>query len=345
MHLFDFSEMQRGIPADIAELVSRIREIRALDGIRGSRYRREFVRVEEMAKLNSVKYSNEIEGIATSDERLADLVLRNDVPRTHSESEIAGYRDALAGIHDDPSAFDFDGRTVLGIHRTMMAHTLRGGGRYKVRDNAIVTVSGGRREVIFSPVPASETEDAMGQLFLTYMESRDIGMEPLLLIPCAILDYLCVHPFPDGNGRTSRLLTVLMLYNNGFDVCRYVSMDEHIALTRSEYYAALAQSSKGWMENDWTYVPFVRYFLRTLLECYMDLDTRFAVVGDRRMSKGDRVAAMLENSLVPVSKRQICVALSDISPRTVESVLARLQSEGKVEKVGSYRDARYKWVG
>lgn len=133
MHLFDFSEMQGDIPADIAELVSRIREIRALDGIRGSRYRREFVRVEEMAKLNSVKYSNEIEGIATSDERLADLVLRNDVPRTHSESEIAGYRDALAGIQNDPSAFDFDGRTVLGIHRTMMAHTLRGGGRYKVR--------------------------------------------------------------------------------------------------------------------------------------------------------------------------------------------------------------------
>lgn len=177
------------------------------------------------------------------------------------------------------------------------------------------------------------------------MESRDIGMEPLPLIPCVILDYLRVLPFPDGNGRTSRLLTVLMLYNNGFDVCRYVSMDEHIALMRSEYYAALAQSSKGWMENDWTYVPFVRYFLRTLLECYIDLDTRFAVVGDRRMSKGDRVAAMLENSLVPVSKRQICVALSDISPRTVESVLARLQSEGKVEKVGSYRDARYRWVG
>lgn len=99
------------------------------------------------------------------------------------------------------------------------------------------------------------------------------------------------------------------------------------------------------MENDWTYVPFVRYFLRTLLECYIDLDTRFAVVGDRRMSRGDRVAAMLENSLVPVSKRQICVALSDISPRTVESVLARLQSEGKVEKVGSYRDARYRWIG
>lgn len=345
MHIFDFSEMQGSIPADISELVSRIREIGALDGIRVSRYRREFGRVEEMARLNSVKYSNEIEGIATSDERLADLVLRNDVPRTHSENEIAGYRDALAGIRDDPSAFDLDERTVLGLHRTMMAHTLRGGGHYKTRDNAIVSVSGGRREIVFSPVPASETEDAMGQLFLAYTESRDNGMEPLLLIPCAILDYLCIHPFPDGNGRTSRLLTVMLLYNNGFDVCRYVSMDEHIALSGSEYYAALAQSSEGWMDNDWTYVPFVRYFLRTLLECYIDLDTRFAVVGDRRMGKGERIEAMLEGSLAPVSKRQICVALPDISPRTVESVLARLQSEGRVEKVGSYRDARYRWVG
>ena len=344
MHRFDFSEMRGSIPQDIAELVSHIREIRALDGIRETRYAREFSKVQEIAKLKSVKYSNEIEGIATSDERLADIVLRNDTPRNLNEAEIAGYRDALAAIHEDPTAFDLDERTVLGLHRTMMSHTIRGGGRYKTKDNSIVSVSAGRREVVFEPVPASETQDSMDQLFLAYIEARDEGMEPLLLIPCVILDYLCIHPFPDGNGRISRLLTVLLLYNSGFDVCRYVSMDEHIALTMGEYYRTLAQSSEGWTGNRWTYIPFVRYFLRTLMECYIDLDTRFAVVNDRRMKKSERIEAMLRNSLAPVSKRQICAALQDVSPRTVESVLAKLQSDGSVEKVGSYRDARYRWV-
>lgn len=345
MHRFDFSEMRGAIPSDISDLVSHIREIGAMDRIRETRYHREFSKVQEIAKLKSVKYSNEIEGISTSDQRLIDIVLRNDAPRNHSETEIAGYRDALATIHGDPSSLDLDERTVLGLHRIMMSHTTHEGGLYKMRDNVIVSVSDGKREVVFEPVPASETPDAMRQLFLAYREARDEGMEPLLMIPCVILDYLSIHPFPDGNGRTSRLLTMLLLYNSGFDVCRYVSMDEHIALTRDEYYRALAQSSDGWYENQWTYVPFVRYFLRTLLECYIDLDTRFAVVNDRRMKKSDRIEAMLENSLVPVSKRQICVALPDVSPRTVESVLSRLQSEGKVEKIGSYRDARYRWVG
>lgn len=344
MHAFDFSEVLGPLPPDIPELIARIREINALNGIRVSRYGRQFARIEEMAKLNSVKYSNEIEGIVTSDERLADIVLRNDTPRTHSENEIAGYRDALSAIYEDPSAFDLDEASALGLHRTMMSRTLRGGGRYKTRDNAIVSVSGGRREIVFTPVPASETPGTMGQLFLAYMEARDDGMEPLLLIPCVILDFLCIHPFPDGNGRTSRLLTTALLYNNGFDVCRFVSLDEHISLTKGAYYRALEESSAGWYENDWTYMPFVRYFLQSLLECYIDLDTRFAVTNDGRLSKRDRVALMLENSLAPVSKRQICAALPDVSPRTVESALAELRSKGRIEKVGSYRDARYRWV-
>lgn len=344
MHLFDFSEFQDSIPSDISELIAHIREIKGMDIIRKSRYKREFTKIEEMTRLNSIKYSNEIEGIRTSDERLADIVLRNETPLTHGENEIAGYRDALSLIHDNPSAFDLDERTILELHRLMMNHTIRGGGRYKTRDNAIVSEYDGRKEIVFLPVSAKETPDCMNQLCLAYMEARDDGMEPLLLIPCVILDFLSIHPFSDGNGRVSRLLTSLMLYNNGFEICRYVSMDEHIAMTKNDYYSSLAQSSKGWMENNWTYVPFVRYFLRTLLECYMDLDTRFAMTADRPLKKGKRIESMLRGSLTPISKKQICVALSDVSPRTVESVLSRLQSEGKIEKIGSFKDARYRWI-
>lgn len=345
VHLFSFSEVSRELPTDIAELIAAVREARAVDRIREARYTGELERVREAAMLQSVKFSNEIEGIVTSDERLVDIVLRYDVPRTHSEAEIAGYRDALNMIHSNPDNYDLDERTVLELHRVMMSQTLHIGGHYKTRDNAIVSVSGGRRHIVFESVPASETEDAMEQLFLAYMEARDEGMEPLLLIPCVILDFLCIHPFADGNGRTSRLLTTALLYNNGFNVCRYVSMDQHIAMTKSEYYSALAASSKGWIENEWTYVPFIRYFLRTLYECYADMDTRFAVANDRKLKKWERVAAIIENSTIPISKRQICAALPDVSPRTVETVLARLQADESIEKIGGFKDARYRWIG
>lgn len=345
MHLYSFSEVSREIPTDIAELIASIREARAVDRFREARYTVELERAREAAMLESVKFSNEIEGIVTSDERLADIVLRHDAPRTESEAEIAGYRDALNMIDSNPDDYDLDERSVLGLHRVMMSQSLHEGGRYKTRDNAIVGVSGGRRHIVFDPVPASETGDAMEQLFLTYMQARDEGMEPLLLIPCAILDFLCIHPFPDGNGRTSRLLTTALLYNNGYSVCRFVSMDRHISLTKNEYYSALASSSKGWIENEWTYVPFIRYFLRTLYGCYADMDARFAVADDRKLKKWERVATVIENSAMPVSKRRICAALPDVSPRTVETVLARLQADGSIGKIGGFKDARYRWIG
>ena len=343
MHVFDCSELRGSIPADVVELIARIREIRALDSVRAARYPSEMRRVEHVAILRSVKYSNEIEGIVTTDDRMRDLVERWDAPADHSECEIAGYRDMLKAIHEGHAGMDLDTGTVLALHRGLMSYTLHKGGRYKVRDNAIISVDArGRRSVRFRPVPASETADAMDQMVLAFDEARQDGTDPLLLIPAVVLDFLCIHPFPDGNGRVSRLLTTMLLYNSGIDVCRYVSLDEHIAGTRGSYYRALEESSKGWMENDWSYFPFVRYFLMMLLECYVDLDNLFGVAGDRKLTKGERIRGVIENSAAPVSKAQICRILGDVSPRTVESVLSRLQKDGSVEKVGGYRDARYR---
>jgi len=344
MHRFDYSEILGDIPADIVELMMEITRIRATEGVRRSIYQKDYSSMEEIARLASVKFSNEIEGIVTTDERLKEIVQRGGVPQSHPEEEIAGYRDVLDRIHADPKTLRFDRETVLNMHSML---STKGSDRHAFKDvdNAIVGIDNqGRRYLVFQPVPALETENYMEQLFLAYQDLSSQGYEPLLYIPCIILDYLCIHPFLDGNGRTSRLLTVLLLYKEGIDVCRYVSMDEHISKTKSGYYSSLEQSSEGWMENNWSYFPFIRYFLRTLLECYIDLDTRFAIVNGKKIGRAQTVENILMESIAPMSINQIKAVLPDVSLNTIQKSIKSLLAEGKIEKVGVTKGARYRYI-
>ena len=341
MHRFDYSEILGDIPAEIVKLMMDITKIRSLEKIRHQRYENDYDHLENIAKLASVKFSNAIEGICTSDDRIEEIVLRNGKPLTHSENEIAGYSNALNDIHARYDELSIDRETIIDLHTKLRT---RGSDRraYKDKDNAIVSIDKeGNRYLVFEPVSAKETEWHMEQLCLAYSELSTQGYDPLLYIPCVILDFLCIHPFIDGNGRMSRLLTMLLLYREGMDVCRYISMDEHISLTKDEYYRSLGQSSTGWKENRWSYFPFIRYFLRTLLECYIDLDTRFGIVEGRRIGKSESVENAIKNSLAPISKRQLCMILKDVSPYTVEKSLKRLLSEGKIERIGETKGARY----
>ena len=341
MHRFDYSEILGEIPLDITRMMMDISRMRSMEGIRRKEYRKDYERIEEIAKLASVKYSNEIEGIVSTDERIREIVLRGGTPANHSEVEISGYKDVLNEIHLAHEKIRFDRDTVLRIHRTLHTKGSDIDG-FKREDNAIVSVDGnGRRILVFEPVPAYETEDHMEQLFLAYSELSTQGYEPLLYIPCIILDFLCIHPFADGNGRTSRLLTELLLYKEGYDICKYVSMDEHIAYTRGNYYSSLGQSSQGWRENRWTYFPFIRYFLRMLVECYMDLDTRFMIIDGKGLNRTQSVEEILKKSIAPMSKRQICVALGGVSPNTIEKSLKQLMKEGRIERIGETKAARY----
>lgn len=345
MHRFDYSEILGDIPSDIVKLMVDITKIRSMENIRHQNYAKDYEHLENIAKIASVKYSNAIEGIYTSDDRIREIVLRNSKPLTHSEKEIAGYTKALNEIHTNNRELKFDRDTIIRIHSQLdtkdsdkMA--------YKDRDNAIVSIDPlGNRHLVYEPVSAEQTEWHMEQLCLAYSELSTQGYDPLLYIPCVILDFLSIHPFIDGNGRTSRLLTILLLYKEGMDICRYVSMDEHISFTRDEYYRSLELSSVGWKENRWTYFPFIRYFLKTLLECYTDLDTRFGIVDGRRMKKSDSIENVIKNSLAPISKRQICMMLKDVSPHTVEKTLKDLLSEGKIERIGETKSARYVYNG
>lgn len=341
MHRFDYSEILGDIPQDIAKMLADIAGIRSLECIRRAKYPKDYARMEGIAKLASVKYSNEIEGIVTSDERIRDIVMRGGTPNNHSEEEIAGYRDALNLIHTETESLGFNRDTILNLHS--MLRTKRSDRHaYKDRDNAIISIdTSGKRHIVFEPVPASETEDSMEQLCLAYQELSTQGYEPLLYIPCIILDYLCIHPFLDGNDRTSRLLTVLLLYKESIDICRYVSMDEHISFTKSDYYDSLQKSSAGWKENRWTYFPFIRYFLRTLLECFIDIDTRFAIVDGEGVGRKQTVENVLMKSSAPMSLKQIHMALRDVSIYTIQKAVKKLMSEGKIEKIGNTKGARY----
>ena len=177
----------------------------------------------------------------------------------------------------------------------------------------------GNRRVRFRPTPAHETKQAMEQLEFAYLDAKnDANINQLLLIPCVILDFLCIHPFRDGNGRMSRLLSLLLLYKNGYDAGKYVSFEEQISNYKDYYYEALKQSSEGWDTNENSYFPFIENFLSMLYMCYKELDKRFAVVHGKKITKKARIEATVLNSLTPLSKAEICKILPDVSHTTVE---------------------------
>ena len=345
MRKFDYSFLNNGLlPANLVNLTSSITALKTMAGMRREEYTKIFTELEAVAKIQSIKSSNAIEGIVTSDERIAAIVNQNSAPLNHNEAEIAGYRDALNEIHSGYEHIDFRQRDILRLHEVMMGFTgYEYGGKYKTDDNVILEVDAdGNRRVRFCPTPASETPEAMEQLELAYFDARcDANINQLLLIPCVILDFLCIHPFRDGNGRMSRLLSLLLLYKNGFDAGKYVSFEEQINNYKAYYYEALRQSSAGWDTNENSYFPFMENFLSTLYMCYKELDKRFAVVNGKKVTKKTRIEATVLNSLTPISKAEICKILPDVSPTTVEAVLGEMVRAGAVKRIGAGRASRY----
>jgi len=345
MHRFDYSFLDNGmLPAMLLNVTADIYSLRAMASERREQFADVFTALEEIAKIQSVKSSNEIEGIVTTDERINEIVRGNSAPLNHSEQEIAGYRDALALVHTEYPDMDFRESDILRLHAVMM--NLAGyayAGKYKEFDNDIIEEDkSGRRRVRFHPTSAADTPDEMEQLILAYRDARDNpNINQLLLIPCVILDFLCIHPFRDGNGRLSRLLSLLLLYRNGFDAGKYISFEEQISLRKGNYYEALGRSSQGWHESQNDYSAFIMEFLTTLYMCYKELDKRFAVVGSQKVTKQARIEAVILNSLTPISKADIGKILPDVSPTTIEAVLGRMVREGSVRKVGSGRATRY----
>ncbi len=345
MRKFDYSFLSHGLlPANLVNLTSNIVSLKTMAGVRKAEHINIFTELEAIAKVQSIKSSNAIEGIVTSDERIAAIVNQDSAPLNHNEAEIAGYRDALNEVHMNFGTLDFRQRDILHLHEVMLSVTgYEFGGQYKTNDNVILEVDeAGNRHVRFLPISALETPETMEQLELAYLEARDdMNVNQLLLIPCVILDFLCIHPFRDGNGRMSRLLSLLLLYKNGYDAGRYVFFEEQINKYKAYYYETLRQSSVGWETNENSYFPFVENFLSMLYLCYKELDKRFGVVHGKKITKTARIEATVLNSLIPISKAEICEILPDVSPTTVEAVLGAMVKRGEIRRVGMSRSARY----
>ncbi len=345
MHRFDYSFLENGmLPATLINITADIYSLKVMALDRKEKFIEVFTELETVAKVQSVKNSNEIEGIVTTDERINEIVSGNSAPQNHNEQEIAGYRDALAQIHTGYTDMDFRESDIRRLHAIMM--NIVGysyAGDYKAVDNDIIEEDKyGRRSIRFHPTSAKDTPEAMEQLILAYQDARDnANVNQLLLIPCVILDFLCIHPFRDGNGRISRLLSLLLLYKNGFDAGKYISFEEQINKRKGNYYDALKQSSKEWHENNNDYSAFILEFLTTVYLCYKELDKRFAVIGSRKVTKQARVEATILNSLTPVSKSEILKILPDVSATTIEAVLGQMVRNGTVRKIGSGKSTRY----
>lgn len=345
MHIFNYSFLDEGLlPAEIVNLTSTVSALNAISGTRKDNNRNIYTELEKIARIQSVKGSNAIEGIITTDIRIKEIVEGNSAPLNHSEREIAGYRDALDEIHNNHEQMSFSEDAILHLHEVMT--NIAGyelSGKYKVEDNLILEINNdGGRKIRFTPVKANETKKAMEQLVLAYIEARDNPkISKLLLIPCVVLDFLCIHPFADGNGRVSRLLSLLLLYKSGYDIGKYVSFEQQINESKDFYYASLEESSKGWHTNENSYFEFMKNFLSTLYKCYKELDKRFSAVNGKRLSKKERIEQTVLNSILPISKSEICDILKDVSPTTVEAILGKMVKTGLVLKLGNARATKY----
>ncbi len=343
MHRYDYSFLKNSIPGNIVGLTEIIADLRSKEEFRKLQFEDAFEVLRTKAIIESVKGSNAIEGIVTTDSRIKDIV-EGSTPLTHDELEISGYKDALNMIHNNHLDLDIEEDVILMLHRMIESATNNTeAGIYKKTNNFIMEYGrDGSRRIRFKPVSAKSTPTDMEQMILAFYEARQDSEIPiLLLIPCFILDFLCIHPFSDGNGRVSRLLSVLMLYLAGYDIVKYISFEGQINKYKLSYYEALKISSRDWHDNKNDYVPFIINFLQILYRCFKDLDESFTEITLKKAKKSERVEGILMGAIVPVSKQDIINKVPDISVKTIELVLSKMLKEKKIRKIGTYKDARY----
>lgn len=292
----------------------------------------------EVALIQSTGASNRIEGIFTSDKRLEELVSQKAEPRNRSEQEIAGYREVLATIHESYEYITPRPTIILQLHRDLYSYSQGNiDGTYKNSDNVIAeTDAEEHQKARFIPVPAFQTAEAIDELCARFLEAWEADrIDKLVLIPMFILDFLCIHPFNDGNGRMSRLLTLLLFYKAGYIVGKYVSMEMLIEKTKETYYEALQASSTGWHEGENSYEPFVKYYLGIMLKAYNEFENRVEHLKYHNLSKPDRIKAVIDNKVGKITKKEIMELCPDISKVTVERTLTDLVKSGYIAKVGA----------
>ena len=338
MRIFDYpNTLQRWFTPQISNLLGALHECRGKQAL--------FLRATpdildtmlELAKVQSIVSSNRIEGISTTDTRIRALAKESVAPKNRAEEEIAGYRDVLATIHESHDSIPLTPNVILQLHRDLCAHLGPGiGGHWKTSDNVISEIdAAGNRFVRFRPLPAFETPGAVEALCQAANAAvADRTFDPLFILCLFVLDFVSIHPFDDGNGRMSRLLTLLLFYRTGYVAGKYVSLEKLVEDSKESYYETLRASSEGWLEGQNDPTPFVRYLLGIFLKAYSVFEARVSDGLREKATKIERIRLLFDRTSVPLSKRQILEACPGVSTITIERALKSLLASGYIRKLG-----------
>jgi len=298
-----------------------------------------------IAQIQSTSSSNKIEGIYTTDKRIREIVNQKSEPKNRNEEEIAGYRDVLSLIHENYNFIDINRNTILQLHRDLYKYTgYAYGGKFKNSQNHIEeTNENGEKKVRFTPLSPALTPIAIEDLCKSYNELVTSEVcDLLVLIPIFILDFVSIHPFNDGNGRMSRLLTLLLLYKADYMVGKYISIEKIIETTKDSYYDTFKKSSTNWHNNKNNYSYFVEYYLGIILNAYKEFDTRI-IVNSKKITSYDRIINIFKENIIPIDKAFILKKCPDLSETTIERILNKLLTEDKIIKISGGRYTKYKW--
>ena len=324
MRSFDYSNLKnRTWDNEILSYVAKIHEFKGRQELYLRQKPVELERLVEIAKVQSTESSNRIEGIVTTRSRLQQLVEDKTTPRNLDEKEILGYRNVLNLIHENYQYIPLKLNYILQLHRDL---------------------PNGEKNILFKPLEPYETPDAIEQICSSYQQALDCEIvDSLILIPCVILDFLCVHPFNDGNGRMSRLLTLLLLYRNDYVVGKYISIEKEIANTKEAYYQALAQADLGWHEGTNDPEPFIKYMLGIILKCYREFDERLTISekSGKRSNSYDIVKTNVNSTIGTFTKRDAMENCPSLGSSSVESALKKLVEDGTIIRKGLGRASHY----
>ena len=332
--------------SNIINLISKIHEYKGKQSYLLETKKDSLETLLKVAKIQSTSSSNKIEGIYTTDKRIEKIVNQKLEPKNRNEEEIAGYRDVLTLIHENYNFIDINQNTILQLHRDLYKYTgYSYGGKFKNSQNFIEEENEkGGKKIRFTPLSPVETPIAIEELCKNYNELvNNESCDLLVLIPIFILDFVSIHPFNDGNGRMSRLLTLLLLYKANYMVGKYISIEKIIEETKDSYYDTLEKSSTNWHNNENDYSYFVEYYLGIILNAYKEFDSRINIVENKKTTAYDRIIDIFKNNIIPIDKAFITNKCPNLSETTIERTLNKLLKEDKIVKISGGRYTKYKW--
>lgn len=348
MRNFDYSKLSNcTVDSEIINYIAKIHEYKGRQELFVRQKKDKLEKLVEIAKIQSTESSNKIEGIVSTNTRIKQLVQDKTTPRNRDEKEIMGYRDVLNIVHENYEYIPVTPNYILQLHKYLYQYANPDfGGKFKNSQNYIVAnLADGTSRTLFTPLSPVETPNAIQELCDTFNKAMNLGeIEPLLLIINFIKDFLCIHPFNDGNGRMSRLLTTLLLYRSGFVVCKYISLEKKIEKTKDTYYDVLEESSENWNEGKNDNTPFVKYLLGIILSAYREFEERLNLIGDK-LSAIEMVEKVAKARLGKFTKSDIQEECPSLARQTIEKALKQLCDSGKLEKKGSGSKTFYVWIG